>query len=64
FTMAGRCANVGTSAGNAQSCSFSVTSGVKGGMITSNGLADPLYPQNARNASLWTFALFGTQVAP
>lgn len=64
FSMAGRCANVGTSAGNAQSCSFSVTSGVKGGMITSNGLADPVLPQNARNASIWTFALFGSQVAP
>lgn len=64
FTMAGRCANVGTSAGNAQSCSFSVTSGVKGGMITSNGLASSWFPQTANSASMWTFALFGSQVAP
>ncbi len=62
--MVGRCANVSTSAGNAQSCSLKATSGVKGGLITSNGLARAFEPQKANNAAIWTFTLYGDSVSP
>jgi hypothetical protein len=59
----GQCDNNATTAGNDQSCALSVTgstaSQVKGGLLTSNGLADPSEPSKRHSAAIWTMALFG-----
>jgi len=65
-TAAGECRDEATAAARhlrAQSCALSIdnseSTGVQGGLITSNGLVPADIPAGEATPSLWTFSLFG-----
>lgn len=70
-TAQGECRETATPAGDRlrqQSCSLAVPvdlgEGVRGGMITSNGLVSAEEPTASVNAAVWTISIFGGSVRP